>query len=173
MKTLSEMKKELDLTPLQIMLLANTGSMTVLLEALFGRVRVETESQEVVSADQAASEKLRIAVGEVVNRRVVQLVAYERALVHAESIAPLSRLNPGFKESIMKRDIPIGRIMENHNIESRREILGYDWQTAGTLFAEIFSTAEDSIVLKRNYNIIHKEKPLINILEVFPYEMAK
>ncbi|HDH28775.1 MAG TPA: DUF98 domain-containing protein, partial [Euryarchaeota archaeon] len=30
-----------------------------------------------------------------------------------------------------------------------------------------------SIVLKRNYNIIHNQQPLINILEVFPYEMAK
>lgn len=173
MKTLSEMKRELELTPIQIMLLANTGSMTVLLEALFGRVRVETESQEVVKADATASEKLQIPLGEAINHRVVRLATEGRVLVYATSIAPLSRLIPRFKESIMKRDIPIGQIMENHCFESRREILGYDWQTAGKLFAEIFSTAEDSIVLKRNYNIIHNQKPLINILEVLPYEMAK
>ena len=173
MKTLGELKDELELSPVQTMLLANTGSMTVLLEALFGPVSVQTESQKILDADSETARVLEISEGEAVNRRIVRLVAGERVLVHATSVAPLSRLNPEFKEDIMKRDIPIGRIMEAHRIESRREILGYDWQTAKARFAEIFSKPMDSIVLKRNYNIIHNQQPLINILEVFPYEMAK
>jgi len=173
MKTLSELKSELELTPVQTMLLANTGSMTVLLEALFGIVRVETMSQQVESANSEAAEKLDVTLGGAVNHRIVRLVAGEQVLVYAESFAPISRLNIGFKEDIMKSDIPIGRIIDTHHIESRRMILGYDRQTAGNIFAEIFSIPADSIVLKRNYNIIHNEKPLINILEVFPYEMAK
>ncbi|MFV2041388.1 MAG: chorismate pyruvate-lyase family protein [Candidatus Hydrothermarchaeales archaeon] len=173
MKTLSELKDELELTPVQIMLLANTGSMTVLLEALFGSVHVETVTQRVARADQNASEKLQIPLGAAVNHRIVRLVADERVLVYAESFAPLSRLEEGFKEDIMKRDIPIGGIMEEHCIESRREILGYEFLRAGDEFAEIFSAPADSIVLKRNYNIIHNQQPLINITEVFSYEMAK
>jgi beta-ribofuranosylaminobenzene 5'-phosphate synthase len=173
MKTLSEMKDELELTPIQIMLLANTGSMTVLLEALFGSVVVETQFQQVVEADQDASEKLHIPRGEAINHRIVRLVTRERALVHAESIAPISRLKPEFKEDIMKRNSPIGRIMEKHRIESRREVLGYDWMRAGDKFAKIFSAPVAIILLKRNYNIIINQQPLINITEVFPYEMAK
>jgi beta-ribofuranosylaminobenzene 5'-phosphate synthase len=173
MKTLSEMKRELELTPVQTMLLANTGSMTVLLEALFGSVRVETESQHLVNADQDASKKLHIPVGEAVNHRVVRLITKDKVVIYATSIAPISRLEASFKDDIMKRDIPIGRIMENHSLESRREILGYEHLQAGDKFAKIFSILPSSILLKRNYNIIHNQQPLINITEVFSYEMAK
>lgn len=173
MKKLSEMKRELDLTPVQVMLLANTGSMTTLLEALFGTVAVKTELQKIAEADSQVARILEISKGDDVNHRIVRLTSKKRVLVYAESFAPVSLLNPEFKDEIMKSDIPIGRIIDAHRIESRRVILGYDWQAAGTLYAETFSTPVDSIVLKRNYNIIHNKKPLINILEVFPYEMAK
>ena len=89
MKTLGELKDELELTPIQTMLLANTGSMTVLLEALFGPVSVQTESQKILDADSETARVLEISEGEAVNRRIVRLVAREQVLVHATSVGPL------------------------------------------------------------------------------------
>ncbi len=60
MKKLSEMKRELDLTPVQVMLLANTGSMTTLLEALFGTVAVKTEIHKIAEADSQVARSLEI-----------------------------------------------------------------------------------------------------------------
>jgi beta-ribofuranosylaminobenzene 5'-phosphate synthase len=172
MKTLEEMERELSLDPVHRMLLANTGSMTALLEALFGSVSIETETQEVTEVDAEIAETLDINRGETVNYRVVRL-AGKRVLVHATSYAPLSRLEDSFREDMMRRDIPIGNILAMHELESRREILGFDWFRAETDFAEVFNLRIDSILLKRNYNIIHNRKPLMNINEVFPYEIVE
>jgi beta-ribofuranosylaminobenzene 5'-phosphate synthase len=114
---------------------------------------------------------LEIEKGDPLNQRVVRLFG-EKTLVHATSFSPLSRLEKKFREDIMKTNIPIGKIMEMHSMESRREILGFDWFRAGTDFGNVFEVSRDTVLLKRNYNIIHKEKPLINITEVFPYNLT-
>ena len=172
MKTLEEMKNKLNLAPMHLMLLANTGSMTALLEAIFGKVSIETLIQRVTDADEGVARLLDIREGEPVNHRVVKLVG-RRVLVHATSYAPFSRLKKSFKEDIMRRDIPIGMIMARHSMESRREILGFDWLKAGSEFSNVFNVSPDSILLKRNYNIIYKVRPLINITEVFPYDIVR
>jgi chorismate-pyruvate lyase len=172
MKTLEDMEEELELTPTLKMLLANTGSMTALLEALFGEIRIETETQEERAAGPELVKLLEINEGDVVNYRVVRLVA-NRPLVHATSYAPLSRLDKRFKDDILRRDSPIGRIIEKHSIESLRLILGYDWFRAGPDLAALFDLNPDSIMLKRKYNIIHQGKPLIHISEVFPRELMR
>jgi beta-ribofuranosylaminobenzene 5'-phosphate synthase len=166
------MEEELELTPTLKMLLANTGSMTVLLEALFGEIKIETEMQEETTAGPELVKLLDIKEGDVVNHRVVRLLA-NRPLVRAASYAPLSRLNEKVKDDILKKDIPIGRIMEKHSIESLRLILGYDWFQAGPALATMFELNPDSVLLKREYNIIHRRKPLIHISEVFPIELIR
>ena len=44
-------------------------------------------------------------------------------LIYAISHTPVRRLSPDFKDDLMKADIPIGKIIRQHNIEARREIL--------------------------------------------------
>ncbi len=95
-----------------------------------------------------------------------------RILVHATSYAPISRLKSGFKDDIMKKDIPIGKILSKHDLETRRHILGFDWLNANDKQQQIFSIEPGGILLKRSYNIIHAQKPLINITEIFPYELV-
>jgi chorismate-pyruvate lyase len=165
MKTIEEMEEELELTPTLKMLLANTGSMTVLLEALFGEIKIETETQEETTAGPELVKLLEIKEGDVVNHRVVRLLA-NRPIVRAASYAPLSRLSEKFKDDIL-------RIMEKHSIESLRLILGYDWFQAGPALATMFELNPDSVLLKREYNIIHRGKPLIHISEVFPIELIR
>jgi chorismate-pyruvate lyase len=171
MMNLNEIKKELGLEPIQLMLLAHTGSMTVLLQALFGEIKLETELQEIIAAQGEVAKILEISEGEPTNHRIVRLKC-DRNLVRAESFAPISRLEKGFKNDVMRKDTPIGKIMAKHGLESRREILGFSWFFADKKFSDSFDIALNSIVLRRNYNIIHKEKPLINISEVFPMELG-
>lgn len=172
MKALEEMERELTLDPVHKMLFVNTGSMTTLLEALFGKIKIETETQKLIEAGTEITGVLDIEKGEAVNYRAVRLVG-KRVLVHATSYTPLSRLKESFKEDMMRRDLPIGKILAKHNLESRREILGFDWLRAEKRFAEVFDVPSGSILLERNYNIIHQGKPLMNITEVFPYEMVE
>jgi beta-ribofuranosylaminobenzene 5'-phosphate synthase len=130
MKSLDEMKKELELKPIHKMFLTNTGSMTQALEALFGKIVIKEEIQRVIKAEAP------------LNQRVVRLFG-EKTLVHATSFSPLSRLEKKFREDIMKTNIPIGKIMEMHSMESRREILGFDWFRAGTDFGNVFEVSRD------------------------------
>jgi chorismate-pyruvate lyase len=171
MKTLNDLKEELNLAPLHVILLANTGSMTVLLEALFGNINIEAETQKIIEANQKVAKALGIKKGSLVNYRVVKLKV-DKTLVHATSYAPVSRLKIAFKDDVLGLDLPIGRILEKHSIESRREIIGFDWFKAGDEFSKVFQIPSENILLKREYNIIHGKKPLINITEVFPLELV-
>lgn len=172
MKTLKELRREVDISPLHLILLTNTGSMTTILEALFGDIGIETETQAIIKADTQTANILKIKEGESVNYRVVQIVG-RTPLVHATSYAPLSRLKEGFREDLIKKDTPIGKILSRHKVESRREFLGVETARADERFADIFGISENTLLLKRNYNIIHEGKPLMNISEVFPYDIVE
>ena len=113
------------LSALQKVLLLTDGSVTILLEAASGeRVDVRTIAQEVVPADAVQAERLECAIGDPVNRRVVNLVGARtgRVFVHAVSFTPLDRLLPGARDDLLAADIPIGRILLRHRMETRREL---------------------------------------------------
>ncbi len=171
MKSIEELEERINLTPLHRILLTHTGSMTSLLEALFGDIRLETEVQNVIKASTGIADILGIDAGEEVNYRVVWLLA-KRPLAHAISYSPLSRLGKSFRNDLMKKDVPIGRILSSHSLETRKELIGFDALIAGGRFSPIFKVPPDAVLLKRDYNIIHKGKTLINISEVFPYEIV-
>ncbi len=169
---LAELEKKYKLGPLQRILLTTDGSITRTLEALTGEtVRVETVTQEVVGADEDLSARLGVDVGDEVNFRVVNLIADDRVLVHATSFTPLSRLRPEFRKDIMKEDVPIGRILARLRIEARREIRDFGVIQADEGLADIFQVSSGSLLLRRNYDIIHDESVLMNITEVFSFDL--
>ena len=97
-----------------------------LLESVTGHsVAVRTREQEVVKADADAAEHLGVAPGDAVNHRVASILdaATGEVLVYAKSQTPIARLAPEFRDDLMRADIPIGKIIERHHIEARREIL--------------------------------------------------
>ncbi|MDD1703456.1 MAG: chorismate pyruvate-lyase family protein [Methanoregula sp.] len=159
------------LSPVQKILLGTNGSVTQLLESYTGHpVSVRTREQEVVKADTLAAERLNIAPGDEVNHRIVELcdASTGEVLVYAKSQTPLSRLAPEFRDDLMKADIPIGRIIERHHIESRREILAARVTSAKDA-GGIFPVCRNEPLLMRQYQIIHSGEPLIFIEEQFPY----
>lgn len=159
------------LSPMQKILLGTDGSVTTLLENALGcEVTVHTLSQEVVPAGAAVAASLGIPAGEPVNHRIVTLNegADGRVLLYASSDTPLSRLEPSFKDDLMRADIPIGRIMRMHQIESRRELDDVRVCRAGTGAGSVLGTFRHEPLLSRRYRIITGGEPLISIRETFP-----
>ncbi len=158
------------LSPLQKILLGTDGSVTQLLESVTGHpISVRTRTQELVKADADAVEQLSIAPGDSVNHRIVELLdaATGEVLVYAKSLTPVARLAPAFRDDLMRADIPIGKIIERHHIEARREILTARVTPDDT--GGIFPICRNEPLLMRQYRIIHGGKPLIFIQEQFPY----
>ncbi len=170
LRELGRLEAEVELKPVHKILLTTDGSITRILEALEGcRVEVETVHQEVVGASTEVAEVLKIGVGDEVNYRVVNLRSCRRTLVRATSYAPLSRLEPRFRDAVMRADQPIGRIMAEQQMESRREVLGFSARRAERELAEVFGIAEGELLLERSYVIIYRGAPLLFIKEVFPH----
>jgi len=171
---LKELERKTYLSPVHKILLTTDGSITRILETLSGeKIEVETQVQRVIEASSEIAELLNISKNDEVNYRVVNLRTSKRILVHAFSYTPLKRIKKEFREDIMKRDLPIGKIMTKLKIESRREINYFDIIMANEKFARIFKIPLISPLLKRNYNIINQGKVMINITEIFPYEEFK
>ncbi|MEA2046471.1 MAG: beta-ribofuranosylaminobenzene 5'-phosphate synthase [Euryarchaeota archaeon] len=160
------------LSPVQKMLLGTDGSVTRLLRVITGDpVEIETLVQEIVPADEPLAFDLNVDLGDDVNYRVVKLKSSVtgETLIFAVSHTPLKRLDPGFKEDLMRADVPIGTILKNHRIESRREIIGAKVLAAESGLSRAFDVFEREPMLSRNYRIIRRGEPLISITETFPY----
>ncbi|WP_211531308.1 beta-ribofuranosylaminobenzene 5'-phosphate synthase [Methanocalculus chunghsingensis] len=158
-------------SPFQKVLLGTDGSVTHLLSLAVERdIGVVTRLQEVVAADRRIAAILKIREGDPVNHRIVDLGEGEdgRPLIYAISYTPLERLAPEIASDLMKADIPIGRILKQHRVESRREILSIGSYPADDHLASVFGILPGEPLLSRMYRIIHKDAPLMAITEIFP-----
>ncbi|MDN7025362.1 DUF98 domain-containing protein [Methanoculleus sp. FWC-SCC1] len=159
------------LSPLQKVLLGTDGSVTNLLEMATGHpVEVVTRVQEVRPADPETAAELGVEPGDAVNYRVVELrdTLTGETLIYAVSFTPLQRLAPDFRDDLLRADIPIGRILRRHRIESRREITDARIVPADPHLSSIFRIHRQQALLSRKYRIIHNRQPLIAIEEIFP-----
>jgi beta-ribofuranosylaminobenzene 5'-phosphate synthase len=159
-------------SPVQKFLLGTDGSVTQLLESVTGKkVGIRTLVQKIIPADRTAADNLSIAEGDPVNYRVVEIRTEENGevLIYAISHTPINRLSPEFKDDLMKADIPIGKIIKQHHIEARREILNARVTPATEESGRVFAICKNEPILSRQYQIIHEKKPLIFIEEQFPY----
>jgi len=168
---IKQIEKELgSLSSAQKILLATDGSVTTILDVLKGHVNIRTLVQEFREADEEAASLLDIQVGDTINYRVV-VIEGEEPLIYAVSMIPLERLDNDFKEDLIRADIPIGRILRKHDIESRREIKTVSLEEPEPEMVDIFKN--NAPMLRRTYNIIHKDQVLIWLMETFPHTLFK
>jgi beta-ribofuranosylaminobenzene 5'-phosphate synthase len=156
------------LLPIHRVLLGHDGSMTNLLELISCcEVALCTIKQSVVPCPREAADLLVVDVGELVNERDIIIVRSSDGspLLYARSYTPLSRLKPAFKTDLMKADIPIGKIMQRHRIEARREILDVGYLSSDGRLEELLACPGP--YLWRTYNIITQGKTLITVKEYF------
>lgn len=161
---------DVKLSKAQRLLLMTDGSVTTLLEVLTGKpVVVTTLLQQVVKADTDRAAELDVAEGDNINYRIVVLKNEDddRPLIYAESYTPIARLQKEFRHDLMKADIPIGRIMAQQKIESRREIRRIETMLNEEL-SDLFGVPHETPMLSRTYDIIRQGMVLIRITETFP-----
>lgn len=139
------------------------GSVTLLLELLTGKtVKVVTLEQKIIKATHDIARLLEIDVGDDVNSRLVTLNAGGTTYVLAKSLAAVKRMPPAVSSDLMRADIPIGRILREHKLETRRDILKME-----IVSRDFF---RDIPVLSREYNIIYNNRILMWINECFPVD---
>ncbi|PAV14589.1 4-hydroxybenzoate synthetase [Methanosarcina spelaei] len=126
-------------------------------------VSVITESQYTVKADKTIASLLDVEEGSKVNDRVVRLSAGGTTFVHARSLSPLERMPDTMREQLMRADIPIGRILRSHNLETRRDMDELEILEGEPTFNGI-------PVLSRSYKIVHNNHILMWINERFPID---
>lgn len=150
--------------PASLRICAGTdGSVTLLLEQLTGKtVHIETKEQRVVKATPEVARLLDIEEGDDVNERLVVLTAGDTVYALAKSLAPVKRMPPDVKKDIIQADIPIGRILRDNKLETRRDIINME-KTTNDFFGGI-------PVLSREYNIIYNNSILLWINEFFPVD---
>lgn len=140
------------------------GSVTFLLEIMTGHpTAVVTEYQHIIHADEWMAQTFGVEVGAKINDRVVTLTAGNVPYVYARSLSAIENMPPGVKCDMMKADIPIGRILRDHNIETRRDFEDVEINSRESLFGA------DS-VLSRSYKIVHHNGVLMWINERFPID---
>ena len=152
-------------------LLITDGSVTRLLECFTGSpVQIRTISQRVIPSPPEIAEEMQISAGDPVNHRVVEICDGEVnvPLIHAVSYCPVERLPDHARTSLMQADIPIGHILRDEKIESRREITGIHMVPAGEYPPSLRNVRLHGRMFARCYHIIHQNLPLFRIEEFVP-----
>lgn len=139
------------------------GSVTLLLELLTGKtVHVKTLEQDVEKATPEIAKLLDVEEWDEVNNRLVTLSADGTVYVLARSLSAIKRMPMDVRSDLMRADIPIGRILREHKLEMRRDILKIE-----RINTKFFG---DVPVLSRKYKIIYEGKVLMWINECFPVD---
>ena len=155
----------------QKILLTTDGSITAILDVLYGKITLTTLDQHFETADKSHAKLVNVSEGEQIKYREVIMHKDGRPLIYAISHIPLSRCDENICADLVRADIPIGRILKNYNIESRREINNIFIEKPNETLKELFKTDED--MLARDYVIINNDEILMWIKEVFPISYFK
>jgi chorismate-pyruvate lyase len=140
------------------------GSVTFLLEIMTRKdVSVVTEAQHIVKADAEMSSLLKVPEGSDVNYRLVTLLAGDTPFVRALSLSPIERMPENIRQDLMRADIPIGKILRNSGIETRRDFDNINITENDPLF-------DTNRVLSRSYRIVHDNSTMMWINERFPVD---
>ncbi len=160
------------LSLLQRLLLVNDRTLTDALEAAFlepiALVKVAME----ISCDSTTPAALELAADCPAMRRQVLLTGSQskRTYVFAESWIALDRLPAAMREELIESDTPIGRLWNDHQLETRKELLGFWREPAGEVAAH-FGIDREAVLLARSYRVFLNRAPLMIISEYFPFRI--
>ena len=150
----------------QKILLTTDGSITAILDVLYGKISLNTLDQHLGEADSYHAKLVNVNVGDEINFREVLMHKEDQPLIYAISHVPLGRCSNDICSDLLRADIPIGRILKNYKIESRREVNNIFIEKPNEKLQELFKTDED--FLARDYVIINNGEILMWIKEMFP-----
>lgn len=150
----------------QKILLTTDGSITAILDVLHGKINLFTLDQHFEKADEEHAKLVNVNAGDEINFREVIMHKGGEPLIYAISHVPLGRCSEEICSDLLRADIPIGRILKNYKIESRREVNNIFIEKPNEKLQDLFKTNED--FLARDYVIISNDEILMWIKEMFP-----
>ena len=117
-----ELKYNKKLSNTQKILLTTDGSITAILDVLYGKISLSTIDQHFEVADESHAKLVNVDEGTEINFREVIMHRNNKPLIYAVSHIPLYRCSKEICADLIRADIPIGRILKNYKLESRREV---------------------------------------------------
>jgi len=94
----------------QKILLTTDGSITAILDVLYGKIDLDTLDQHFENADEYHAGLVDVEVDTEINFREVIMHKGSKPLIYAISHIPLSRCSKDVCADLVRADIPIGRI---------------------------------------------------------------
>jgi chorismate-pyruvate lyase len=141
------------------MLLTTDGSVTPMLEASFDSpVAVETRINTV---DEIRPRSLY-------RHAILRLADSGRPLLRASSVLAVDRLPAGARTALLVGEAPIGTVLRDARLETRRELAPYRADTATADDVEALGVDEGSIVFERTYRILSYSRELAIVTERMP-----
>lgn len=168
---LEKQYNEIKFSNTQKILLTTDGSITSILDVLYGKIDLKTIDQHFEKANKTSAKYVNVNIGDTLNYREIIMHKNNKPLIYAISYIPLKRVNEKIKEDLIRADIPIGRILKNYKIETRREINNIKIENTTDKIKEIYKT--ESNIMTREYTIIHNNEILFWIKEMFPITIFK
>jgi chorismate-pyruvate lyase len=158
-----------NLSPFQRILLTTNGTLTEILEAyLFEPIQIVKLAEDIISTKQDIP-ALDLKTGsEVIDRKVLlQGKISRKNFIYAESILVIERLEPKFRDELLKSKIPMGRLWLDHKIETFKEIIDSSQEIAKKL-SDYFKVQTEDRMLSRTYRVFSNHQPIMMITEKFP-----
>jgi chorismate-pyruvate lyase len=141
------------------MLMNTDGSVTSLLEASFSSpISVETRANTI---DHSRPRSLR-------RTAILRNAATGRPLLRASSELALDRLPSAARTALLHGSEPIGSVLRDARLETRREILHRTTDTATADDAAELGVAEGSPVYERTYQILSYSRRIAVVTERVP-----
>jgi chorismate-pyruvate lyase len=155
----------------QKVLLTIEGSITAILDVLYGKVSIFLLRKHLEPVDAERAELLDIYEGDEINYREVVIHGRGRPMIYALSYIVINRCHKEAREDILNGEIPLGTILKKCKIESRREIQNIYIEKPTATLKELFKTDEDFV--SREYILIENDQIVLWTKESFPISYFK
>ena len=157
------------LSAFQRILLTTDGTLTEILEAyLFEPIHIVKLSEEILVTSQDIPSLDLKSGSEVIERKVLlQGKISRKNFIYAESSLVPERLEPEFRDELLKSRIPMGRLWLEHKIETYKEIIDSTQESADNL-SNYFRIQTQDRMLSRTYRVFSNHQPIMMITEKFP-----
>jgi chorismate-pyruvate lyase len=159
----------LDIATLERVLPVLGGTVTEVLEQYLGEPLRTTRLAQRTSVCTQPLPVLALAVGESVLQRRVLLrgATTAAAVLYAESLIAIDRLDPRMRHGLLATDQPIGRLIRDNRLEIFRELLACE-RVHAQQAAALFGMPPATPLLARSYRMSNRGRPIMAITEWFP-----
>ena len=150
----------------QKVLLSIEGSITAILDVIYGTVGIFLLQKFFEPADSKKAELLNVNEGDEIHYREVIIHGRGKPMIYALSFIALTRCREEAHKDITDGEIPVGKLLKKYEIESRREIKDIYVEKPNATLRELFKT--DELFVSREYVIIENKEIVMFTKESFP-----